>query len=377
MRMSIATLATFAFMTPAAAVQTKAPAAPESRVTVETVAEGLVHPWAIQFLPGQRLLVTELPGRMRIVNRDGRLSEPIANVPRVFAEGQGGLLDVALAPDFEDSRIIYFSFSEPREGGGNGTSVARARLAESDGKARLEELRVIFRQLPPFNSNVHFGSRIVIAPDGKLFVTLGERFQMKYAQDLTRDWGKVVRINPDGSAPDDNPFVDRENARPEIWSYGHRNPQGAALHPETAELWIADHGPRGGDEVNVVRKGRNYGWPVINYGRHYSGQDIPERREGMEQPLYYWDPSIAPSGMAFYTADRAPQWKGNLFVGALAGRHLSRLVLDGEQVTAEEKLLTDLGERIRDVRQGPDGALYVATDSARGRILRVMPQNQD
>jgi glucose/arabinose dehydrogenase len=377
MRMSIATLATFAFMTPATAVQTKAPAAPESRVTVETVAEGLDHPWAIQFLPGRRLLVTELPGRMRIVNRDGRLSGPIANVPRVFAEGQGGLLDVALAPDFEDSRIIYFSFSEPREGGGNGTSVARARLAESDGRARLEELRVIFRQLPPFRSNVHFGSRIVIARDGKLFVTLGERFQMKYAQDLSRAWGKVVRINPDGSAPEDNPFVDRENARPEIWSYGHRNPQAAALNPATGELWIVDHGPRGGDEVNVVRKGLNYGWPVISYGRHYSGQDIPKRRKGMEQPLYYWDPSIAPSGMAFYTADRAPQWKGNLFVGALAGRHLSRLVLDGEQVTAEEKLLTDLGERIRDVRQGPDGALYVATDSARGRILRVTPRNQD
>ncbi len=377
MRMSIATLATFTFMTPATAVQTKAPAAPESRVTVETVAEGLDHPWAIQFLPGRRLLVTELLGRMRIVNRDGRLSGPIANVPRVFAEGQGGLLDVALAPDFEDSRIIYFSFSEPRDGGGNGTSVARARLAESDGRARLEELRVIFRQLPPFRSNVHFGSRIVIAPDGKLFVTLGERFQMKYAQDLSRAWGKVVRINPDGSAPDDNPFVDRENARPEIWSYGHRNPQAAALNPATGELWIVDHGPRGGDEVNVVRKGLNYGWPVISYGRHYSGQDIPKRRKGMEQPLYYWDPSIAPSGMAFYTADRAPQWKGNLFVGALAGRHLSRLVLDGEQVTAEEKLLTDLRERIRDVRQGPDGALYVATDSARGRILRVTPRNQD
>lgn len=377
MRKIFAALVAVAFAEPALAVQTDAPEAPRSRVTVETVAEGLDHPWAFEFLPGGRMLVTERPGRMRIVSRDGQLSPPIEGVPRVFAEGQGGLLDVALAPDFEDSRILYFSFSEPREGGGNGTSVARARLAESDGTARLEELRVIFRQLPPFNASVHFGSRIVIAPDGKLFITLGERFQMKYAQDLSRAWGKVVRINSDGSFPEDNPFVDRQGARPEIWSYGHRNPQAADLHPDTGELWIVDHGPRGGDEVNIVRKGLNYGWPVINYGRHYSGQEIPEKREGMEQPLYYWDPSIAPSGMAFYTADRAPQWKGSLFVGALAGRHLARLVLNGEQVTAEEKLLTDLGERIRDVRQGPDGAIYVATDSARGKILRVTSQNQD
>lgn len=377
MRKHLAALAVVAFAGPAFAVQTDAPEAPKSRVTVETVAEGLNYPWGFEFLPGGRMLVTERPGRMRIVGRNGQLSRPIEGVPEVFAEGQGGLLDVALAPDFEDSRIIYFSFSEPRESGGNGTSVARARLAENGGTARLEELRVIFRQLPPFNSGVHFGSRIVIAPDGKLFVTLGERFQMKYAQDLSRDWGKVVRINSDGSAPEDNPFAGRQHARPEIWSYGHRNPQASALHPETGELWIVDHGPRGGDEVNVVRKGLNYGWPVINYGVHYSGRQIPKHHEEMEQPLYYWDPSIAPSGMAFYTADRAPQWKGNLFVGALAGRHLSRLVLNGEQVTAEEKLLGNLGERIRDVRQGPDGAIYVATDSAQGRILRVAPQGQD
>lgn len=377
MRTLVAALGTLVLSAPATAVQTDAPAAPTSRVTVETVAEGLTHPWAFQFMPDGRILVTERPGTMRIIDTGGRLSNPIRGVPKVFAQGQGGLLDVALAPDFGTSRTIYFSFSEPREGGRNGTTVARARLAETDRSARLENVQVIFRQLPSFDANVHFGSRIVIARDGKLFVTLGERFQMKFAQDLSRDWGKVVRINPDGSIPDDNPFVGRPNARPEIWSYGHRNPQAAGLHPETGELWIVDHGPRGGDEVNVVRKGLNYGWPVINYGVHYSGQRIPHSREGMEQPLYYWDPSIAPSGMTFYTADRAPQWSGNLFVGALAGQHLARLILKGEQIVAEEKLLTDLGERIRDVRQGPDGAIYVATGNPRGRILRVTPQNQD
>jgi len=377
MRMPIAVLATLVLAAPASAVQTKAPAAQDSRVAVETVAERLEHPWAFRFLPDGRILVTEQPGRMRIISTSGQVSQPIQNVPKVFAQGQGGLLDVALAPDFETSRTIYFSFSEPREGGRNATAVARAHLAEADGSARLDDLQVIFRQQPSFDSNVHFGSRIVITRDGKLFITLGERFQMKYAQDLSRDWGKVVRINPDGSIPDDNPFVRRQDARPEIWSYGHRNPQAAGLHPETGELWIVDHGPRGGDEVNVVRKGLNYGWPVINYGVHYSGQRIAHSQEGMEQPLYYWDPSIAPSGMAFYTGDRALQWTGNLFVGALAGRHLARLVLDGQQVVAEEKLLTDLGERIRDVRLGPDGAIYVATDSARGRILRITPRNQD
>lgn len=376
MRFLIAAAALIAVSETSLANQTRAPAAPTSQVTVQTVAEGLDHPWGFEFLPDGRILVTERDGRMRIVSTDGRLSQPVAGVPEVFAQGQGGLLDVALAPDFETSGTIYFSFSEPRRDG-NGTAVARARLNADVSPPRLEDVQVIFRQQPSYDGNVHFGSRIVPTPDGKLFVTLGERFQMRYAQDLSRHWGKVVRINADGSVPDDNPFVGREGARSEIWSYGHRNPQAAALHPETGELWIVDHGPRGGDEVNVVRKGLNYGWPVINYGRHYTGEEIPKRREGMEQPLYYWDPSIAPSGMAFYTADRAPQWRGNLFVGALAGRHLARLVLDGEQVTAEERLLTDLNQRIRDVKQGPDGAIYVATDSARGRILRVTPRNQD
>jgi len=375
MRPLLSVIASLAFVTPAWAAQTDAPPAPQSDVMVETVAEGLIHPWAIAFLPDGRMLVTERPGRMRLVNMEGQVTAPLEGVPKVFAQGQGGLLDVALAPDFQSSGTIYFSYAEPREGGRNGTAVARARLVEGDDRPRLEDVQIIFRQQPSYRADVHFGSRIVVAPDGKLFITLGERFQMQYAQDLSRHWGKVVRINPDGSVPEDNPFVGREGARPEIWSYGHRNPQAAGLHPETGELWIVDHGPRGGDEVNVVRKGLNYGWPVINYGRHYSGQDIPEKREGMEQPLYYWDPSIAPSGMTFYTADRAPQWRGNLFVGALAGRHLARLVLDGEEVTAEEQLLKDLNERIRDVRQGPDGAIYVATDSPNGRILRVTPRN--
>ena len=375
MRPLLSIIASLAFVTPAWAAQTDAPPAPQSDVMVETVAEGLIHPWAIAFLPDGRMLVTERPGRMRLANMEGQVTAPIEGVPKVFAQGQGGLLDVALAPDFQSSGTIYFSYAEPREGGRNGTTVARARLVEGDDRPRLEDVQIIFRQQPSYRADVHFGSRIVVAPDGKLFITLGERFQMRYAQDLSRHWGKVVRINPDGSVPEDNPFVGREGARPEIWSYGHRNPQAAGLHPETGELWIVDHGPRGGDEVNVVRKGLNYGWPVINYGRHYSGQDIPEKREGMEQPLYYWDPSIAPSGMTFYTADRAPQWRGNLFVGALAGRHLARLVLDGEEVTAEEQLLKDLNERIRDVRQGPDGAIYVATDSPNGRILRVTPRN--
>jgi glucose/arabinose dehydrogenase len=375
MRPLLSIIASLAFVTPAWAAQTDAPPAPQSDVMVETVAEGLIHPWAIAFLPDGRMLVTERPGRMRLANMEGQVTAPIEGVPKVFAQGQGGLLDVALAPDFQSSGTIYFSYAEPREGGRNGTAVARARLVEGDDRPRLEDVQIIFRQQPSYRADVHLGSRIVVAPDGKLFITLGERFQMQYAQDLSRHWGKIVRINPDGSVPDENPFVGREGARPEIWSYGHRNPQAAGLHPDTGELWIVDHGPRGGDEVNVVRKGLNYGWPVINYGRHYSGQDIPEKREGMEQPLYYWDPSIAPSGMTFYTADRAPQWRGNLFVGALAGRHLARLVLDGEEVTAEEQLLKDLNERIRDVRQGPDGAIYVATDSPNGRILRVTPRN--
>jgi glucose/arabinose dehydrogenase len=343
---------------PGAAEITNAPAAPRSQVKVETVAKDLSHPWALQFLPGGRMLVTERPGRMRLIGKDGRPSPPLEGVPEVVAQNQGGLLDAALSPDFAQSGLIYFTYSEPRGGWRNGTSIARAKLVHSGDGGRLDDVKVIFRQEPAASGGLHFGSRIAIATDGTLFVTLGERYQRDYAQDLSRHWGKVIRINPDGTVPKDNPFVGRDGARAEIWSYGHRNPQSAAIHPETGKLWIVEHGARGGDEINIPLPGKNYGWPVITYGVDYSGAKIGvgTHKEGMEQPIYYWDPSIAPCGMAFYTGDLFPRWKGNLFVGALLQEHLARLVL-----------------RIRDVRQGPDEALYVLTDSAEGRVLRVVP----
>jgi glucose/arabinose dehydrogenase len=342
--------------------------------TVETMAVGLEHPWSLAFLPDGRQLITERPGRLRILGQNGKLSDPVAGVPEVLAVGQGGLLDVALAPDFATSRRIYFSYAEPR-GAVNGTAVAHGRLAESKGTARLEDVTVIFRMEPARGGGFHFGARIAFARDGNLFVTLGERQAMHPSQDLSGHLGKVVRIRPDGSVPPDNPFVNKEGARPEIWSYGHRNPQAAAIHPVTGKLWEIEHGARGGDEINIPEAGKNYGWPVIAYGRHYSGATIGEgnRKEGMEQPIYYWDPSIAPSGMAFYTGDAFPNWRGNLFVGALVLRHLQRLELDGEKVVNEERLLVGLGERIRDVRQAPDGTLWVLTDSRSGRAIRLSP----
>jgi glucose/arabinose dehydrogenase len=328
-------------------------------------------------LPDGRLLVTERPGRLRIVARDGRVSPPLAGVPKVAATGQGGLLDVALAPDFAATGTIYLTFAEPRGIlGQNGTALARARLALTPGPERLEGTEVIFRQEPAGRGGLHFGSRIAIDRAGKLFVTLGERFQMDYAQDLGRHWGKVVRLEPDGSVPAGNPFEGRPGVRPEIWSYGHRNPQSAAIHPTTGALWIIEHGPKGGDEVNVIRRGANYGWPVIGYGIDYSGARIhaATHQPGMEQPAYYWVPSIAPSGMAFYTGTLFPGWRGNLLVGALAGRALHRLVLNGETIVAEEVLLRDIGERIRDVRQGPDGAVLLLTDAGEGQVLRLVPR---
>jgi glucose/arabinose dehydrogenase len=339
-------------------------------VRVMTVASGLEHPWGLAFLPDGRMLVTERPGRLRIVDRDGTLSAPLTGVPAVAARGQGGLLDVILDPDHARNRVVYLSYSEPGEGGA-GTAVAKATL----GSAGLENLAVIFRQDPKHGGAGHFGSRLVFARDGNLFVTLGERQQRDYAQDLTRHWGKVVRIRPDGSVPEDNPFVGRGDARPEIWSYGHRNPQGAALHPVTGQLWTVEHGAMGGDEVNTPKAGRNYGWPVITYGVDYSGAKIGEghAKAGMEQPAYYWDPSIAPSGLAFYTGDRFPAWKGSLFTGSMKFLMLARLTLDGEKVVGEERLLEGINERIRDVRQGPDGLLYLLTDNPKGRILRVEP----
>ena len=358
----------------AQAESTKAPAqTTKGGVNVETFAKGLAHPWALAFLPDGRLLVTERPGRMRLVGKDGKLSPALKGVPQVLGSGQGGLLDVVLSPDFASSNLIFFSFSEPRDGGRNGTSVARAKLAGNEDGARLEDVKIIFRQEPSSTGAMHFGSRLVFARDGNLFVTLGDRFHSRdKAQDLTTDFGKVVRISPDGSIPPDNPFVKKKDARPEIWSFGHRNPQAAALNPGSGKLWIIDHGARGGDEVNIPEAGKNYGWPVITYGRDYSGAKIGVGTEkaGMEQPVYYWDPSIAPSGAAFYTGDGP--WKGNLFVGALAGQALHRLVLNGDRVTGEE-VFKDVNARIRDVRMGPDGALWLLTDSPDGRVLRVVP----
>jgi glucose/arabinose dehydrogenase len=341
---------------------------------VETVASGLDHPWSIAFLPDGRMLETERPGRLRIVTRDGKLSPPITGVPKVRASGQGGLLDVALDRDFANNRTIYFCFAEPAQGGGR-TALARARLTD-EGAPKLDDVKVIFRQEGPLSSGNHYGCRIVQARDGNLFLTLGEHFDTRdEAQNLANHLGKIVRITPDGAVPPDNPFVGRKNAKPEIWSYGHRNEQGAALHPATGKLWEHEHGPRGGDEINIPLAGKNYGWPVIGYGIDYDGTRIHKSTSapGMEQPIKYWVPSIAPSGMAFYTGDVFPQWKGNLFVGALAGQMLVRLELDGETVGREERMLTTLRERIRDVRQGPDGAIWLATDSALGRILRVTP----
>jgi glucose/arabinose dehydrogenase len=343
-------------------------------LAVEIFANGLDHPWGLAFLPDGRPLVTERPGRLRIVSRDGKLSAPVQGVPKVAASGQGGLLDVALDRDFASNNTIYFCFAEPAEGGAR-TSMARARL-HADGAPRLDDVKVIFRQQGPLSRGNHFGCRIVQMPDGNLFLTMGDHFTYRdEAQNLGNHLGKIVRIKPDGSVPPDNPFVGRKDALPEIWSYGHRNAQGAAINPATGQYWMHEHGPRGGDEINIPQAGKNYGWPVIGYGIDYSGAKIHEatRKDGMEQPVKYWVPSIAPSGMAFYTGKLFPKWSGSLFLGALRGAMLVRLTLNGNAVTSEERLLQNLNERIRDVRQGPDGALWLLTDSSPGRILRVAP----
>jgi aldose sugar dehydrogenase len=356
----------------AQAPRSPTPAPVQGVVRVETVARGLEHPWALAFLPDGRMLVTERPGRLRIVDREGRLSAPFAGVSRVFARGQGGLLDVALDPRFADTRLVYLSYAEPGEGRTAGTAVARGRL----GDGRLEDVRVIYRQQPKVRGSKHFGSRLVFARDGTLFVTQGERFDYaEQAQDLSSGLGKLMRINPDGSVPRDNPFVGRPGARPEIWSYGHRNVQSAALHPETGQLWVVEHGARGGDELNRVEAGKNYGWPVIGYGVHYWWTKIGEgtAKPGMEQPVYYWDPVIAPSGMAFYTGDAFPGWQGSLLIGSLRPGLLVRLTMEDGRVTGEARYLADLDERIRDVRQGPDGLVYLLTDNRAGRLLRVLP----
>jgi glucose/arabinose dehydrogenase len=340
-------------------------------LVVETVATGLENPWGLAFLPDGHMLVTERPGRLRLVGTDGKVSPAIAGVPSVVARGQGGLLDIALDPGFAQNRTLYLSFAEPRQGG-NGTSVARATL-NPRGTA-LEGMSVIFRQQPAIASNMHFGSRLVFDRTGALFVTVGDRYsQRDQAQNPANHIGKVIRIRPEGGAPADNPK--KPGWQPEIWSLGHRNVQGAALHPETGQLWTAEHGARGGDEINTPKAGLNYGWPVISFGVDYSGAKLGEgtAKPGMEQPVFYWDPSIAPSGAAFYTGSVWPAWKNSLFVGALAGQMLVRLTTSGEKVTGEERLLEGLHERIRDVRQGPDGLLYLLVDDADGKVLRVRP----
>jgi glucose/arabinose dehydrogenase len=348
------------------------PSSTKGVVRAETFATGLVHPWALEPLPDGRMLVTERDGRLRIVAPSGALSAPLTGVPPVFAKGQGGLLDVALDPAFAKNDIIYLSYAEPGANGAAGTAALRAHL----GAAGLDSVRVIYRQEPKVVGGNHFGSRIAFAPDGTMWITQGERFAYRdQAQNLDSDLGKVVRINSDGSIPRDNPFVGRSRARPEIWSYGHRNVQASAVQPETGRLWTIEHGAKGGDELNHPEAGKNYGWPVITYGRDYNGTKIGEGavKAGMEQPVYYWDPVIAPSGMTFYTGDKFPAWRGSILVGGLASNALVRLVLAGDSVVKEERYLHELGERIRDVKQGIDGYVYVVTDADKGRILRVMP----
>src|ERR1700752_998689 len=343
-------------------------------LSVETIARGRANPGALAFLPDGKMMVTEKPGRRRIVPREATLSPPLANVPQVRASGQGGLHDVVLDRDFASNKTIYFCYAEPASGGGS-TSMARARL--NDGEApQFDEVKVIFRQEGPLSGGNHYGCRIVQGRDGNLWLTMGDHYSYRdEAQNLANHIGKIVRVTPDGEAPRDNPFAGRRDAKPEIWSYGHRNSQGAALHPQTGKLWMHEHGPKGGDEVNIPLAGKNYGWPVIGYGVNYDGSKAHDStaKPGMEQPIKYWVPSIAPSGMTFYTGDLFPAWKGSLFVGALAGQMLVRLGLDGGTVTKEERLLTNLGERIRDVRQGPDGAIWLLTDAGNGRVLRVTP----
>jgi aldose sugar dehydrogenase len=364
----------FAFVSlaplPATAQRVETQAGP---VQLDIIAQGLQNPWAFAFLPDGRILVTERPGRLRVIQRDGSLSRTLTGVPDVSARNQGGLLDVVLDPDFGRNRFIYLSYAEPR-GSANATAVARGRL--NTAQTGLEDVEVIFRQEPAFSSGFHFGSRLVFDRTGNLFITTGDRYSLSHeAQNAANHIGKIIRIRPAGGAAPGNPATPGWAA--EVWSIGHRNVQGAALHPQTGKLWTAEHGARGGDEINVPEAGKNYGWPVITYGRDYSGARIGEgtAKAGMEQPVYFWDPSMAPSGMSFYTGDRFPAWRTSVFVGALAGQHVARLELDGEKIVREEKLFTNLGWRFRDVRQGPDGLLYLLTDqpSPEGKLVRVSP----
>ncbi len=361
---------------------------------VIVVAKGLDHPWAVEPLPNGDFLITEKSGQMRIVLAKGEIGQPIGGLlpigqggvsatsgqgglPPITARGQGGLLDVALSPNFEKDRTIFWSFSEQREGG-SGTSVARGVLSED--RKNLEQVRVIFRAMPTYDNGLHFGSRLAFGPDGKLYITLGDRFDKAttrpQAQQLNSHLGKVIRINPDGSVPADNPFAKQSGALPEIWDIGHRNVQSATFD-DKGQLWTVEHGAKGGDELNLIEKGKNYGWAIISYGEEYSGEPIPGNitaREGLEQPVYYWDPVIAPSGMQFYTGSAFPGWRGNIFIGGLASQKLVRLVIKDNRVVGEEHLLEDRRQRIRDVRQGIDGALYVVTDETNGELWKITPK---
>lgn len=362
---------------PATAAQTNAPAAPKTKVAVATVTDKLSHPWGLQVLPDGRYLVTERDGAMRVISPQGAVTAPIDGLPNVVNKGQGGLLDVLLAPDYATTGTIFFSYAEPRGNFRNGTTVVRAKLVLEGQSGRIEDGQIIFRQEPAATGFHHFGSRLVFDNAGALLITMGERSTLsKMSQDLGTHLGKVIRVMPDGSVPPDNPFVKDDDKRPEVWSYGHRNMQGAVYDHDTGTLWVTEHGPRGGDELNRVEKGKNYGWPVITYGMEYSGGKVGAgitAKEGMEQPVYYWKPSIGTSGLALYKGDLFKDWKGNLLAGGLAKPRLERLILKDGLVTAKEVLLADRAERVRDVRVAPDGSVLVLTDGDPGKLLRLTP----
>lgn len=344
---------------------------------VTVLAKGLKNPWAVEPLPNGDLLVTEKPGQLRIVSAAGQIGEPINGLPAVYATGQGGLLDVALSPKFETDKTIYWSFSEPRGAKGNATSVAKGVLSAD--QRSLSQVRVIFRALPAYDGDKHFGSRLAFGPDGLLYVTLGERSDLEIrpqAQQMGSHMGKTLRITPDGQPASNNPFAKQSGALPEIWTVGHRNVQSMAFDAQ-GQLWTVDMGPQGGDELNRIEGGKNYGWPLVTFGEEYSGEPVPNSvttKEGFVDPVYYWDPVIAPSGAEFYTGNAFPAWRGNLFVGALKDKELVRLQIENGRVTGEERLLSDRQQRIRDVRQGPDGALYVVTDEANGELWKLAPK---
>lgn len=338
------------------------------KIAVQEVASGLDHPWGMAFLPDGRLLVTERAGNLRIIGSDGDLSKPLGGTPKVYAKGSGGLLDVALDPEFSSNRLVYLSFAEPRDGGAS-TALGRGRLQNT----RIEGFKIIFRQQPKVSDSLQFGGRIVFSPQGKIFLTLGDRHQSEPVQALANDLGKVVRINRDGSIPQDNPFVGRMDARPEIWTYGHRNIESAAINPRTGALWIAEMGPRGGDELNVLEPGRDYGWPVVSWGEHYDGTAIPNppSHPRFTDAIKYWTPAISPSGMVFYTGAVFPKWRGSILIGGLSAEAIVRVKINGENVTGEERI--PLGARIRDVAQAADGSIYVLTDQKDGNVWRLTP----